>query len=786
MEKKLCVLTAAAAMLMPGLGSERFPLVVGGKAAAEIVMPSNAETRVVADIAFFTNAVFRCTGADMPVVKSRSPGSKAIVFEFLRRGVFELDEHEIAFPDEDTLLVRGTGLSCRWALNRILEKDFGCVFCFPSPNGTHYPKSSDVSTPKRPFAGSASLKVERHMHAEDPGWERALGGRQTATHGLFYGHGLWRVLSPDRLRGTPIYDKIIPVKNGVRRQIVKIHHTWQPCLAAEEGIAEAIRFLNQYFDEHPSVKVQSIAVNDMEGFCECEDCARINGGFEKKCRSYPMYVDRSVLYYTWANRVAEGVAAKHPDVALGLLAYCGITDPPPFKLHPILVPFLCTEIHQMMDAQTAERRRALFAAWNEKAEHIANWGYDYGPCQYTVPRIFTKCQRDYFGMKIDGTCPNMDGYFGEGQGLIGEGPKRYLFYRLMFDASCDADAELDRWYRAVCGDEAAPHLKAYYDEWEAFWTGRDVRKTGWYGGLAGVYFIFYNHSYLYGFDMDILERATEHLRKAEAAARRTGDPDQVARMERIADFHGFYSARMRSMGAGHKPAGRPEKAAAFLRDLPRISDAAEEKGVWGDKILKSLGYPKKTAKIPFYRDAIKGFGDVSHKKVDGNLMQLLNCAIAFSGRSELVDEAIRDMSADARVLPAMRERLSTLMKVNSLPNLMAGVEPTKNCKNFFWDNPSVPASKKVFCTLDITNHRVGGQAYRVYFAGWNDKRKVFRDADEVFVYVGPGETKTVSLFSKTSASSGGRVAVNMYKTELGDASELEVSGLKLCVFGEEN
>jgi len=707
------------------------------------------------------------------------------VFEVFDRGVFELDEHEIAFPDADTLLVRGTDLSCRWVLNRILEEDFGCVFCFPGPNGTHYPKASDVSTPRMPFAGTASLKTERHMHAEEPSWERALCGRATATHGQFYGHMLWKVLSPERLKGTPLCDKIVPEKNGVRRRIGKMHHTWQPCLASEEGIAEAIRFLNDFFDTHPNERVHSISVNDMEGFCECSECARINGGFEKRCRTYPRYVDRSVLYYTWANRVAEGVAAKHPNVALGLLAYCGITDPPPFKLHPILVPFLCTEIHQMMDGNVAERRRRLFAAWSGTANHIANWGYDYGPCQYAVPRVFNRCTDAYFKMKVDGTCPNMDGYFGEGQGLIGEGPKRYLYYRLMFNASRDAGAELDRWYRAVCGEAAAPYIKAYYDEWEAFWTGKAVRSTGWYGGLEGVYFIFYNHSYLYAFDMAILDRATASIKKAEEAVKRFGDPDQIARMERIMQFHNFYSTRMRSMGAGLSPAGNEKKALAFFNALPDISSAAKEKGHWGDMIQKSLGFPGKTAKIPFYRDAIAAFGKVAHREIDGNLMQLLNCAIAFAGSSKAVDDAILEMSSDERVLPSFRDRLSTLARAKSLPNLMEGVKPAKTCRNFFWDKMDIPANTKVFCTLDITNRRIGGQAYRIYFAGWNPKREMFRDADEVFLYVGPGETKSVSLFSKTSGVPGGRVAVNMYKAELGDVSELEVSGVKVCAFGTE-
>ena len=124
-----------------------------------------------------------------------------------------------------------------------------------------------------------------------------------------------------------------------------------------------------------------------------------------------------------------------------------------------------------------------------------------------------------------------------------------------------------------------------------------------------------------------------------------------------------------------------------------------------------------------------------------------------------------------------------MTKVGSLPNLLEGVEPEKSRKDFFWSLPDMAAKERVFVTMDITNRREGGQPCRVYFAGWNPRVNKYRVSDEVFVYLGPGETKTVSLFSKTAAVPGGRVAINMYKTELGDVSDLEVSGLKLCSIG---
>lgn len=769
-------------------GQERMPLVADGRPAVEIVLPTNAVNRTFnADIAFFTNAVARCTGAELPVVRRRSAGAAAIVFEIETRGFFDADDHEMAFPDERTLLVRGTLHSCRWALNRILERDFGCVFCLPGPHGTHYPRRTDVSVARTPFKGSASLRVERKMYADDMDWMRALGGRESARHGQFYGHSMWRILSPLRLKDTPLYKQVMPEKDGVRREIGKIHSGWQPCFSSEASVAEAVRYLNEYFDQHPNEKAYSLAVNDIGGHCTCAACARANGGFERKSTFYPQYVDYSPVYYTWANRVAEGVAAKHPDVALGLLAYCEVTDPPPFRLHPLLVPFVCTEIHQMTDAAAAKKRRELFAAWSEKSDHVANWGYDWGSGTYVVPRLYLGCQKAYFGMKTDGTCPHMGGYFGEGDGLIGEGPKRYMFYRQMFDANCDFDAELDRWYEAVGGKAAAPHLKAYYREWEDFWSGEAVRKSAWFRGVTGVYFIYFNHSYLYEFDREILVRAKRHLKLAREAAKASGDPDQRARVDRIAAFFAYNSARMRAMGAGHRPAGSAQEAQAFIDALPEISKAAREKATWADRILGDLGYPAyPVGRMEPYRDALKSFGEKAHVAREGNFMQLLNCAVAWAGRSPEVAAAIRRAADDPEVLDDVRKQLGMLALARSLPNLADGAVTEKTNSLFSWDRDGLPSGASLYCSLRLTNRQIGTQSYRVYFAGWNEKRQKYRDVDEVFVAVGPGETKDVSLFCRTGEGvTKGRIAVHMWRSELGAVSDLEVEDVRLCALPKE-
>ena len=770
-----CVVLSGAAGLSAGAAG--FPIVEQGKPAVSLV--KTGDKQVDADIDFFSNAVWRCTGANLPVVAAPAKDGRNVRFEIEKRGVFEEDGFELTFPDESTALIRGTSVSCRWALNRILEKCFGCVFCFPGEHGTHYPRRTDASVPRERYAGMPSMCSERHMYVEDPDWERALGGKQMAEPGMFYGHMLWRVIPPKKYRGTPLWDKLMPLRNGQRRNVGDDeHHTWQPCFVSEECVQEAITNICDYLGERPWLKVFSLSVNDMEGYCECDDCAKLNGGRDKPSR-FGRYKSRSEVYYRWVKRVAEGVAVRHPHVALGLLAYCGTIDPPSFRLPPNVIPFLCTSVHQMMDADVAKERAELFAAWRDKASHVGNWGYDYGALQYVVPRLYLSCQKKFFDLKK--VNPGFDAYFGEGSSFIGEGPKRYMFYRRMFHGlACDDEAELDRWYEACCGQAAAPHLKAYYQEWENFWTGEAVRKTGWYGGVRGVYFIFFNHSYLWGFDKAILERATEHLKQVAAAVAVSGDLDQRERAREIIEFHRYYAARMKVFGLGFRPFSDAATAVRFFDALPDISEASREAGVVADEILRKLGYPKGYKAFPGRERTLRVFGERAHAGVNQNLLQLLNCAVRQTADPQVKAAAGRAAS-DFRVMPEIRERLATLVAMESLPNLADGVKPEKSIKKWTFDFPEITENRQFFCTYKLTNKRVGRQAYWMHFAGWNPRYKLWRGHDEVMLSLAPGESKTVSFFCKTiSGAKGARLSICAHGSDFGTPDDIEVSELKLC------
>lgn len=647
--------------------SATFALVSDGRPVVEIVCP--ADRQVAADVAFFTNAVARCTGARLPVVSSRTPGGRAIVFELVPEKLMTADDWQVSFPDAATLKIRGTAAwSCRWALNEILEKDAGVVFVIPGPYGTHYPQSTTLSVPQETRSGTSSYKVNRELWREDPQYARSLGAKkQPYRYGSFKGHNLWLIFHPSIYAKEPWLGKIMPLRNG-RRVVPKCAFSgWQPCLSHPESVPEAVRRVLEHLEKHPNDKAVPLAMNDLEGWCECNGCRAMNGGFETHSDYLPQYVTHSPSYWKWVNAVAAELVKVRPNLLIGTIAYCGTLDPPPFKIHPNVAVSLAIDMVQTRDPEVKAKKEKLIAAWCEKASIVGLGGYDYGSIKYMVPRLYTRLMEGYLcGNKR--RHPELNSVFAEGAGerFSGEGPKRYLHFKMMFDPAFDLDREETRWYDACCGKAAAPFLRAYYEKAEAFWMGDAVTKTGWYKSVKGDYFNFDNYDYVTALKPSDLDEATALMEKAVAAAQ-SGDADQRARAARLELFHRYFVSRIRSFAYDCAVPNDAASAAAFLERLPTLCREARKSFAAADEILSPDGRALENvnAEYPNMRD---DFRKRAYEEVNPLVKTRLVAASDY-----LVDPTVRkalDWALGSEdVLPKVREFVERLGKIGTLPNL---------------------------------------------------------------------------------------------------------------------
>lgn len=705
--KTVLSLLLLTGFLAPSSKAENaFAVVRDGASQVVAVVPDYPEG--LSDVSFFTNAVFRCTGASLLIAESCSEvkgGENRIVFQVEKRPLLTEDDWRIDFPDDKTLRITGTDKSCRWAINWILEEQFGCCFCFPGKRGTYYPRTSSLFVPRESKSGTMSLKLQRDLWREDPAWQRAMGGKKA--RGNFMGHNLNSFLPVARYAQGSWREKIMPEIDGRRIVPKQAGAGWNNCYASEESVSEAVRNICAYLREHPEENVYALSVNDGGGHCSCAGCREMNGGRLDARSRFGGHTSVSVAYYKWVNRVATGVAAEFPDVMLGLLAYRNTIDPPGFKLHPNVVPFLCIDTSQLVEPTRVENRRQLFTEWSWCVQHFGQWDYAYG-MNYTPARIYLKTMDRFFKWKRD--FPAFGGVFAEGDSYVGEGPKRWWHYKLMANTEADVNEMLGKWYVACCGKSAARYLKAYYDLLESFWSGQEIRKTPWFKTNDHTYLNFTDRTYLYALADGLMLKANELIEKVVECSRIDGDEDQRWRASVLRGYQRLYAKRCVWNGAGRGFAsGRfasADDASAYIRALPEMCDACKASIRMADR-LEDLHRTELGRSLPFVdlsrKNHYVGWG--AEMVYNPNFHMLMNGAIGFLGNAVFVS-ALEGVTEDSRLLPCYARTLKSLVDLASAEDCAYGDVKTADDDRLSWTRRGDGPSTLMVDCLDGRRYRL--------------------------------------------------------------------------------
>ena len=655
------------------LSAGEFVLVRDGKPVAEIVKTPE----IARHIEFFNQALQRCTGTALPVVEKRSKGRKTIVFQLEKRRLDTEDAFEISFPDQSTMLIRGSRISARWALNGLLE-ELGVCFVLAGPHGTYYPKLADAEIPIQNIRKDAAFKLRRHMSVEDPVWEESLNGKKDDPCMKFVPHNLGNILPPGKYASAQWRNKIMPLRNGKRFLPSDPVRNWQPCFSNPASVTEAVQNICAILDKNPGMRRFSLGVNDLGGFCECPECIRMNGGL-KKCRYPGVYKSFSEIYFKWANRVVEGVLKKHPDVFFDTLAYRELIDPPSFPVHERIIPVLTIEINQNMVPNIRSRYKKLIEEWSQRASSIGFWEYGYGSRYYSAPRMYTALQSEIirFYAKHKGSS-----FFAEGDSYIGEGPKRYLYYKLTFDPEADLQKLLQKWYESCVGKEAAPYLKAYYDLWENFWAGKQIKQTPWYHSAGAVYFNFSDPSWSYAVTEADLMQARSLMEKMRQAANNSGDADQKIRAERLYGFFELNEARTYSLsGTAYPPSDRftnEAQVVAFLQQVPKMSAYRKKIPALTAAVL---AYKEKETFPDFDFYARRFPGEMMKETFSRQIVRI----IPFL-KSEKVLAALQKIADSPEIDSVYRQPAAALLESGKMPSMLTEILQKCSTENWNYSN----------------------------------------------------------------------------------------------------
>jgi len=533
-------------------------LVRGSTATSVVVHADDAAPAVLTAVAELRDYVARITGITLPVASLPSdPPSDGLAPIYVGLVGRESDTGLPAVtatldPDGYVVDPRGRSLTIiggsPWGtLNGVyayLESVAGVAWLLPGPIGEHVPSASTVTLPAQRLIGTPGF-AQRMMSpmVDDPanatGNARVLGqwaqrNRLQGKHNqaIAFHHNL-HTLFPVSEFGTThpeYYANSTPPEPGVTTY-------WQPAFSVPGTIDVAVDKINAYFTAHPEARSFSLGVNDGGGFAEADPVA---------------------AYYTWVNAVVERVLQVHPDKWFGLLAYVELERAPSFALHPRVVPFFTQDRMAWADPAVEAASKARLDGWHQVAASLGFYDYTYGS-PYVLPRVTpTLSGEKYRYAKSSGVI----GHYEEIYANWAEGPKPWLNAKLMWDPTADVETLLDEWYHKAVGADAAPHLRAYYQLWEDFWTTAAIHSSWFKPGAT--YQAFNSAGYVNALSPVTLAAARTHI---DAVLAHPGSTAQQARAQRLARGFDYYEASALSFPRTIVPPSTSAAALEILEDL---------------------------------------------------------------------------------------------------------------------------------------------------------------------------------------------------------------------------
>lgn len=499
---KTILLAAFAALLAPLYGKEFF-LVKEKKPSAVIVRPGNAGKEWEATVKFFNGELKRCTGTTLPIVKTAPAKGNFITFALeTKRPLDKEDAYSITFPGKRNMKITSSPLSVRWAFNHILQKELGVFYLIPAWNKrygaevNHYPALKNAKVKRKAFSDAPIVPFSRlgsHKGgALATNWNAryAFMGTHMMAIDVFpvYKYGpdnSWpKEILPTLANGKKkVLPKIkLPIPKNIFHARKPVGGFWQPCWSNPATTRIAIENILEILAKDPNKKGINIDVNDMGGYCLCKDCRKAVGGKSNSIR----YPDYSELYWKWVHDVAAAVCKKYPHVYFTAIAYCQVYDPPSFKLHKNVIPRICIETIVLADEKVAPNRYKMLKAWKEKAHQLDLYDYLYGADFFIAPRVYFRSHSAILKNLIKNY--NLrSAYISSDARSVFQGPMQQIILNVLWDPDFDVERFLDKWYNIAVGKKAAPYLKEYFDFWEKYWNGKEIRKTNWYKSINNAY-----------------------------------------------------------------------------------------------------------------------------------------------------------------------------------------------------------------------------------------------------------------------------------------------------------
>lgn len=414
-------------------------------------------------------------------------------------------------------LMGESDLATSYAIYTLLDQ-LGCRWYMPSPMGEVLPALKTVTVREQDLSTGPDT-IYRGIWYCDNSFARRnrLGGME-----LQAGHAL-EMMVPKELREK--HPEIRAMIGGKPHpHFVK----WTHPLVADAVVQASLAQL----EKDPNLQSISLAPDDGATWDESDDTKFDAGDFDPALQT----VAKSDRLIVLANRVAERISPKYPNVKFGILAYVDYTRPPVReKVNPAIVPMIApitfSRAHPMSDPGEPNNAalRGLVEGWGKTVPATSYYFYGYYLAEVSSPNpMMTKWGQDIPYIYAKGACkywqPETITNFETSLHAL------YLGNRLAWDNTLDPSAIFAELHEKFYG-HAAKEMGAYWSLIDEIWV-----QTPEYAGCG--------FGHLRRFTPEKLDRARKIMDQAMAACQGDVEKSRVRMASQsLAQFEKFMQMR---------------------------------------------------------------------------------------------------------------------------------------------------------------------------------------------------------------------------------------------------
>jgi len=366
-------------------------------------------------------------------------------------------------------------------------------------------------------------------------------------------HTFYQILPAEKYFGEhPEYYALV---DGQRRSI-----NAQLCLTNPNVLRLTINKVLEWIEQHPEVGIYSVSQNDTEGWCECDNCRRVEQE-EGGAHSGPIL--------RFVNAVAVEVAKQHPDKLIDTLAYW-YSEPPPLHARPLpnvrirLCPIGACEAHPYENCKDDAYFMNHLRAWSKITNQLYIWHYVTNFSHYLLPfPDFDELAADIPMYRKNGVVGvYLEGDYADGGGGENAELRSYVMARLLWNPSLDMDSIINEFMAAYYGKAARP-MRAYFDL-----LHRQARPAP--RGKGQHMWIYTNPGASY-LSQDFIAQALKLFQEAAAAANDNATRTRVRKARLSIDYVRLIHAKAFEVrDASYVPAdleGLKENFQSFMNDI---------------------------------------------------------------------------------------------------------------------------------------------------------------------------------------------------------------------------